>query len=67
MLPLLLPAVDMLCVLPASCLQLADPAQLAEAAGPRIPANNLNMLVMLSQKNPELLHQLGLTQQVRVY
>lgn len=47
--------------------QLADPAQLADAAAPRIPANNLSMLVMLSQKNPDLLHQLGLTQQVRVY
>jgi hypothetical protein len=39
---------------------------MAAAAAPRIPVQNLQMLIMLSQKNPELLHQLGMSQQVGV-
>ncbi|GIL91706.1 hypothetical protein Vretimale_14826 [Volvox reticuliferus] len=44
--------------------QVTDAATLAAAAGPRIPANNLHMLTMLAGKNPELLHQMGLTPQM---
>ncbi|PNG62058.1 Selenoprotein O, partial [Tetrabaena socialis] len=42
----------------------SDATTLAEAAAPRIPANNLQMLISLSQKNPELLHQLGMSAQM---
>ncbi|KXZ47900.1 hypothetical protein GPECTOR_32g513 [Gonium pectorale] len=44
--------------------QVADAATLAAAAAPRIPAHNLQMLSMLATKNPELLHQMGMTQQM---
>ncbi|GLI65597.1 hypothetical protein VaNZ11_009173 [Volvox africanus] len=44
--------------------QVTDAATLAAAAGPRIPADNLHMLTMLAGKNPELLHQMGLTPQM---
>ncbi|GLC50161.1 hypothetical protein PLESTB_000349300 [Pleodorina starrii] len=44
--------------------QVADVSTLVAAASPRIPANNLQMLVMLAGKNPELLHQMGLTPQM---
>ncbi|KAG2449256.1 hypothetical protein HYH02_006001 [Chlamydomonas schloesseri] len=44
--------------------QCCDAATLVAAAAPRIPPQNLQMLVMLSQKNPELLHQMGVSQQM---
>ncbi|KAG2482253.1 hypothetical protein HYH03_018797, partial [Edaphochlamys debaryana] len=44
--------------------QLADAPTLAAAAAPRIPPPNLTMLAGLAQKNPDLLHQLGMSQQM---
>eukprot|EP00198_Chlamydomonas_reinhardtii_P010390 XP_001699727.1 predicted protein [Chlamydomonas reinhardtii] len=41
-----------------------DAGTLVAAAAPRVPPQNLQMLVMLSQKNPELLHQMGVSQQM---